>query len=205
VDHGAARDGTAPGDDDLVGALARFRPRSTTETAAVARIRELAATGDPWSRASPLHVTGSAVVVHPPTGRVLLRWHERMRRWLHVGGHVDPGETSPLATALREGREETGLDDLTLWPDAAHPLLVHVAIVPVPAGKGEPAHEHADLRYLLATARPDDVVPESASARLRWLTVRDAEAAVGEDNLRETLTRVAPLLGGDRAGLRPSL
>ena len=39
-------------------------------------------------------------------------------RWLQVGGHGDPGETDPLAIALREAREETGLTDLVPWPDA---------------------------------------------------------------------------------------
>ena len=51
---------------------------------------------------------------------------------------------------------------------------MHVVIVPVPAGKGEPAHEHADLRYVFATDRPDAVAPESPSARLRWLSLDEA-------------------------------
>jgi hypothetical protein len=71
---------------------------------------------------------------------------------------------------------------------------VHVVVVPVPAGRGEPEHQHADMRYLLATARPDDATPESPSAALRWLTIDDALALVGEDNLRTTLIRVAQLL-----------
>lgn len=63
-------------------------------------------------------MTGSALMVHPSSGRVLLRWHERMQRWLQIGGHGDPGESDPLAVALRERREETGLPDLApLVPD----------------------------------------------------------------------------------------
>ena len=54
---------------------------------------------------APLHVTGSAVVVHPPTQRVLLRWHERMQSWMQVGGHADPGETDAFAiAAAKRGR-----------------------------------------------------------------------------------------------------
>jgi len=56
------------------------------ETADVARLRAALA-GDAWSRASALHVTGSALVVHPATRTVLLRWHPRMQPWLQVGGH----------------------------------------------------------------------------------------------------------------------
>jgi 8-oxo-dGTP pyrophosphatase MutT (NUDIX family) len=141
-----------------------------------------------------LHVTGSAVVVHPPTRRVLLRWHARMRAWLQVGGHGDPGETSPYAVAIREAVEETGLEDLMSWPDPATPRLVHVVIVPVPAGRGEGAHEHADFRYVLATETPDTIAPEDTSARLHWCTIDEASNLVGEENLRITLARVADLL-----------
>jgi 8-oxo-dGTP pyrophosphatase MutT (NUDIX family) len=176
----------------LADALARYSATDPTEAADVARLRTLlAAAEDPWTRASPLHVTASALIVHPPTARVLLRWHERQGAWLHVGGHADPGETDPLAVALREGREETGLTDLAPWPDAS---LVHVVIVPVTARGDEPAHEHGDVRLVLATATPDEARPERPTAPLRWLTVPEALSATEEPNLRETITRAARLM-----------
>ena len=181
---------------DLAGVLAAYVPGSEEEARDVGRVRQLLDSGDAWSRSLPLHVTGSALVVHPPTGRVLLRWHERMRGWLQVGGHADPGEVDPYAVALREAREETGLEDLVPWPHAPEPTVLQVAIVPVPAGKGEPAHHHADLRYVLATARPDDATAESESARLRWLTLDEAVEFVAEDNLRDCLRRLAALRAG---------
>jgi 8-oxo-dGTP pyrophosphatase MutT (NUDIX family) len=147
---------------------------------------------DAWSREAPLHVTGSALVVDQASGRVLLRWHERQQCWLQVGGHGDPGESDPLAVALREGREETGLPDLV----PVSPDPVQVVIVPVPARGDEPAHEHADIRYVLATARPDDAVAENPTAPLRWLSLDEAVAAVTEDNLHELLRRIGPLLAG---------
>jgi 8-oxo-dGTP pyrophosphatase MutT (NUDIX family) len=178
---------------DLASVLATYVPQSEAESADVARLRRLVAeTDDPWTRASALHVTGSAVVVHPPTGRVLLRWHERMQAWLQVGGHGDPGETNPFEIALREGAEETGLTDLAGWPEPEH--VVHVAVVPVTAGKGEPEHEHGDIRYALATMQPESVTPENEAARLVWLEVDEAIQRVGWDNLRTCLSRIASLL-----------
>ena len=172
-------------------ALAGYQPQSDVEVADIARIRALAAAADPWRRSSPLHVTVSAIVVHPPTRRVLLRWHVRERAWLQVGGHADPGESDPLAIALREGREETGLDDLVPWPDSA---IVHVVVVPVTASPREVAHEHADVRYVLATGRPEQARPENPDSELRWLSIAESYPATREANLRETLARVELLL-----------
>jgi 8-oxo-dGTP pyrophosphatase MutT (NUDIX family) len=170
--------------------LARYRPDGAAEAADVERLTALIlAEPDVWSRAVPLHVTASAVIVHPPSGRVLLRWHQRQQAWLQVGGHGDPGETDPLAIALREAREETGLTDLAPWPDGE---LRHVVIVSVPANASEPAHEHADVRFVFATGEPDAARPEKPDAPLRWVSIAEAEQLTGEDNLRETLRRVAP-------------
>ena len=166
--------------------LEGYRGRDEVERADVARIRALLDTAEaPFSRAIPLHITGSAVIVHD--GRVLLRWHERQRAWLQVGGHGDPGETDPLAIALREGREETGLGDLRPFPTAE---LLHAVIVPVVAKGDEPAHEHADLRYVLTTAQPERARPEKPDAPVKWLPLDEAIDAVTTDNLRETLRRV---------------
>jgi 8-oxo-dGTP pyrophosphatase MutT (NUDIX family) len=181
---------SAPRDTDAL--LADYQPADGTEAADVARVRALIRdVADPWSRAVPLHLTASALVVHPETKRVLLRWHERMESWLQVGGHGDPGETDPIQIALREGREETGLADLRPWPTGD---LRHVVVVSVPESPREPAHEHADLRFVIATATPAEARPEKPTAPLRWLSLPEALDLAAEDNLRETLTRTARLL-----------
>ncbi len=178
----------------LLDLLTDYRPAGAAEAADVARARALARTeADPWLRSRPLHVTSSALVVHPPTRRVLLRWHPRQQAWLQVGGHGDPGETDPLGIALREGAEETGLPDLMPWPDAR---LRHLVVVGVPAAGQEPAHEHADLRFFLTTAVPGSIVAERPDAPLRWLPIAEAMTATAEPNLRETLARAQAIFEG---------
>ena len=129
--------------------------------------------------------------MHPGTARVLLRWHQRQQAWLQVGGHGDPGETDPLAIVAREAEEETGLTDLVPWPDGE---IQQVVIVDVPPGKGEPAHQHADVRFFMATATPDAIRAENPQAQLRWLTLPAARDTTSEPNLREALARIEPLL-----------
>lgn len=172
--------------------LDRYRPQGGTEAADVERARSLAETSaDPWLRSVPLHLTASALICHPASGTILLRWHQRQQAWLQVGGHADPGENDALAIALREAREETGLTDLVPWPDAQ---IRHVVIVGVPAGGREPAHQHADLRFVLATQTPHAARAETPDAPLRWLSPREAHQVTSEANLRETLSRVQRLL-----------
>ncbi len=180
----------------VLGMLDRYRSQGDTEAADVERVRALARTeADLWLRSTPLHVTASALVVHPGSGQVLLRWHQRQQAWLQVGGHADPGESDPQLIAQREAREETGLTDLVPWPDAE---IRHVVIVGVPPAAGrEPAHEHADLRFVLATETPGAARAERPDAPLRWLSLREAHQATSEANLRETLSRVRRLLPKD--------
>jgi 8-oxo-dGTP pyrophosphatase MutT (NUDIX family) len=185
----------------LAQAVEDFEPHGAVESADVERVRALATMADPWGRHTPLHVTGSALVIHPPTGRVLLRWHDRLGRWLHVGGHADPGEVRPFDIAWREAREETGLDDLVAWPAADRPPLIQVVVVPVPANGGDPAHEHADLRYVLATARPERAEAETETTPLRWLDLDGAIEVVGDDNLAVALHRLQALPGMSRTAL----
>jgi hypothetical protein len=67
-------------------------------------------------------------------------------------------------------------------------------VVSVTPSATESAHEHADLRFVLATERPEAARPEKPGANLRWLSIPDAQELAGPDNLRETLARVDELL-----------
>jgi 8-oxo-dGTP pyrophosphatase MutT (NUDIX family) len=176
----------------LDGLLTGYQASGETEAADVRRMRLLAeAASDPWSRSQlPLHFTASALVVHPASRRVLLRWHVKHDLWLQVGGHGDPGETDPLQIALREAREETGLSDLVPWPDET---LQHAVVCYVRQSGAEPEHEHADLRFFLATEHPDAIAPENEHSPLQWLDLDEARALVGGNNLRETLDRAEAL------------
>ncbi len=134
------------------------------------------ALGDPFDEfADPVHVTGSAIVVGP-RGVVLLK-HKRLGFWLQPGGHVDPGE-SPWEAALREAREETGLDVRY----AGEPLLVHVDVHA--GGRG---HTHLDLRYLVDGGDADPAPPAHESQEVDWFAWDAAITRAGDDRLRAAL------------------
>lgn len=174
---------------DVAAQLDRYEPATAVERTDLDAARALFAEPDAFDRFRARHVTGSALVVHPPSGRILLRWHERLGGWFQVGGHGDPGEHDPFVVAQREAAEETGLVDLAPWP-GPDPCIEHLVVVPVPAAKGEPAHEHLDVRYLLATAHPDAVRAEHEEAELAWVSPAEALTLIGEENLAVLVRRV---------------
>ncbi len=132
-----------------------------------------------------VHVTGSGIVIGP-RGVVLLE-HKRLGIWLQPGGHIDPGET-PWEAALRESREETGLDVGFAGPldDQGVPELIHVDVHA--GGRG---HTHLDLRYLIDGGDADPAPPVGESQQIDWFAW---EAAIerADPGLRGILLALAP-------------
>jgi 8-oxo-dGTP pyrophosphatase MutT (NUDIX family) len=117
--------------------------------------------------------TAEVFVVHD--GRVLLRLHDKLGRWLSVGGHVELGE-DPNEAAVREVREEVGLD--VRLHDDLRPFRVdgvdYRELIPpkfMNRHRISPTHEHVTLVYF-ATAENGQVVPGGAdrSDEWRWFT-----------------------------------
>lgn len=122
--------------------------------------------GDAFARDHfvPGHFTASAFVLSPDGQALLLIFHEKFRRWLQPGGHVERQDADLLAAALREVEEEAGLSAVEVLGDGAFDLDVHE----IPARKGDPAHRHFDVRVLLQ-ARTRTFAAGSDALAARWV------------------------------------
>ena len=127
----------------------------------------------------PGHFTASCYILDE-SGRLLLHHHRRLDRWLQMGGHIEIGET-PEAAALREGTEESGLDDLMLAGG-----ILDLDVHEIPATEEHPEHSHFDVRYLARTARPESIaIDRGESNDLQWVDLaRAAELMPGEESQR---------------------
>lgn len=141
---------------------------------------------EPFSRAqATAHFTASAAVVDPAGRRTCLVDHAKLGRRLQPGGHVEPDDASPPQAALREAREETGLD-VRLHPWAPRPLDVDVH--EIPALGDEPPHLHLDLRYLVVGEG------EQLAGGAHWLGWEEAFAGTDEPALRRLLGKARRLV-----------
>jgi 8-oxo-dGTP pyrophosphatase MutT (NUDIX family) len=121
------------------------------------------------------HITAGCFIV---TGdkKVLLLQHKKLGRLLQPGGHVDAEDASPLAAALRELEEETGISAnlLQIRPliheNEAVPFHIDTHPIPANATKGEDAHYHHDFQYLMRISDVRDInINENESVDWRWV------------------------------------
>jgi 8-oxo-dGTP pyrophosphatase MutT (NUDIX family) len=115
----------------------------------------------------PVHVTCGVIAINPD-GRVLQIHHRALDRWLFPGGHLETDDATLLDAAQRELTEETGL---TINPTGhVAPTVIDIDIhqIPANANKSEPAHHHADFRYLVGVTDTDVRLQEDEVTAWRW-------------------------------------
>ncbi len=110
----------------------------------------------------PGHLTGSALIIDPSSGRILVLFHRKLQRWLQPGGHAD-GDTNLAAVALREATEETGIDGLAVVIPAVD-IDVHRVAPPA-----EDPHLHYDVRFVVMAPAGATVTGNHESEALRWV------------------------------------
>jgi 8-oxo-dGTP pyrophosphatase MutT (NUDIX family) len=125
-----------------------------------------------WKSCGHGHITASALVIDPERGRVLLTLHKKLRMWLQMGGHCEPGDGTLADAALREATEESGIEGLALLPGGPVRLDRHHT----------PCAWHLDVQYaaLAPTGALEAISDESLD--LRWFPY-DEVADVADDSV----------------------
>ncbi|GLX20256.1 MULTISPECIES: NUDIX hydrolase [Streptomyces] len=133
------------------------------------------------------HVTGSALVVDPVGGRVLLTLHKKLGMWLQMGGHCEPGDATLAGAAMREAVEESGIGSgLTLVAGGPVRLDRH----PIPA----PCNWHLDVQYAVLAPAGVEAEISDESLDLRWFPYAEV-AAVADTSVVRLLEATRARLG----------
>ena len=129
------------------------------------------------------HFTATTFIVHKD--KTLLHLHKKLGKWLPVGGHIDRDEL-PHEAAIREIKEETGLDVHMYFPEEAlffndaiylsnpmHLLLENI----------NQFHQHIDFIYY-AKADNLNIIPENSESNLKWFTAEEIKKETIPDNVK---------------------
>lgn len=113
--------------------------------------------------------------------RIVLVHHKKMNVWLQPGGHMEQFE-NPVETAIRETKEETGLDISFLLKKIEFidtfasklPVPDFFLEETIPAHKNEPEHFHLDLFYKVEIPFQTLQVQQEESHDIGWFTLEEA-------------------------------
>lgn len=152
---------------DAVATLERWAaPDAEQEMLRAHYLRYLAQHADAvWRTSRPEHITASALVVDSAGANVLLTLHKMVGRWLQLGGHCEPGDTTLAGAALRESKEESGLHDLTIAPSPLQ-LSRHEILAGGCAGTF-----HLDVQFLVTATAGTEYVVSEESHDLAWFPI----------------------------------
>ncbi|MBU1108771.1 MAG: NUDIX hydrolase [Candidatus Riflebacteria bacterium] len=170
--------------DRLIDQLNTYRRRWSGESATVQKFIDFIL-NDPRCFENDLlhgHVTGSAWVVNRDGTQVLLTHHKRLNKWVQLGGHAD-GNADVLNVALREAKEESGLDEFELVSDEIFDIDIHL----IPARAHVPEHFHYDLRYAFRVTGNHSYVVSEESHDLGWIKIDE----IGRFSNEESMLRMA--------------
>lgn len=124
------------------------------------------------TRENPLcHFTSSGYIVNKDKTKVLMIYHNIYNSWSWTGGHTD-GDTNFLEVAIREAKEETGIQNVKALSDK----IFSLDVLPVPAhikkGKNITSHLHLSVAYLLEADDTDPLtIKEDENSGVKWIPI----------------------------------
>ena len=133
------------------------------------------------------HFTASSWVLNKEKTKVLMIYHNIYQSWAWAGGHAD-GESDLLQTAIRELREETGVQNVKVLDDNIFSLEVICVNGHVKKGKYVSSHVHLNLTYLLEVDENEKLqIKEDENSNVKWIPIEEIPKKVNEKWIEENI------------------
>lgn len=133
------------------------------------------------------HFTASSWVVNKEKTKVLMIYHNLYKSWAWTGGHAD-GEIDLLGTAIRELKEETGVNNVKVLNDDIFSLEIICVNGHIKRGKYVSSHVHLNLTYFLEVDEEETLkIKEDENSGVKWINIEDVEKVSNEEWIINTV------------------
>lgn len=117
------------------------------------------------------HFTSSAFAVNSSRDKVLVIHHNIYDSWSWTGGHAD-GEKDLLAVAIKELKEETGVNNIHLVTSGIFSLDILPVLGHMKRGEYVSPHLHLSVAFLMEADENDAlIVKEDENSGVRWISL----------------------------------
>ena len=121
------------------------------------------------------HFTASSWAVNKDRTKVLMIYHNIYKSWAWTGGHAD-GCQDLLEVAVRELKEETGVENVKIVTDDIFSLEIIRVNGHVKRGKYVSSHVHLNVTYLLEVDENEVLkIKEDENSGVKWVNIEDVE------------------------------
>ena len=126
------------------------------------------------------HITVSAWIMDRDRKKVLMAYHNLYQSWAWLGGHAD-GDADLKAVALKEIREESGLESVRFVTEDIFSLEILTVDGHEKRGSYVPSHLHLNVTYLLEADEAEVLrIKPDENSGVRWFSLEEALAACSE-------------------------
>lgn len=137
-----------------------------------------------------VHFTCSGFVLNKNRDKVLMVYHNIYNSWSWVGGHAD-GEDEFLNVAIREVKEETGVQNVNVISSDIIALDVLPVISHVKKGKFVSSHLHISVAYLLEVDEEENLhIKEDENSNVGWLSINNYLDSVKEEHMKPVYQKI---------------
>lgn len=130
------------------------------------------------------HFTSSAIILNKDLSKVLFAYHKIYDSWAWVGGHND-GDADCLAVAIKEAKEETGLEDVTPLTDNIAGIDIIYVMPHLKHGKHVSDHLHLNLTYILIADEAASIRPKlDENTNVKWFDIDEMFNHITEPRMK---------------------
>ena len=167
---------------ELINQLQIYQPWNEQEEADRQVMLELLQTSDNIFYRSNLlaHFTASAWIVNKAHTHVLMAFHNIFQNYAWLGGHAD-GEEDLLSVALREVKEESGIQTVKPITEGIYSLETIEVNGHEKKGKYVPSHLHLNVTYLLEADDTESLhIKQDENSAVSWFPIDQVLDVVDE-------------------------
>lgn len=136
------------------------------------------------------HITSSAFVINKTKDKVLMIHHNIYNSWSWTGGHAD-GEDDLLTVAIKEAKEETGVNNIMPISYDIFSLDVLPVLAHIKREKYISAHLHLSVSYLVEADENELlIVKEDENSAVKWIPIEQTNEYSDEPHMLKVYNKL---------------